>query len=578
MAVASLFENLLDQYKIEQRLAEKRYTELYQAYDVDDDRQVRVDVARPSRENGAFANRFVARARALSQVNHPNIAKVYHFGKTPEGAPYVAQAFIEGQPLSQRLEQLARRDTPVNSIYALKLVHQLASALGLAEQLKLAHYDLQPDNILLKDVALSADESVVLIDLFIPAEREVRVPADELEAARLAYLSPEQRAGKELTPASHIYSLGVILYRLLAGRLPDGPITWRDEALRQLTARPTPLERVRDDLTPAVYELVSRCLRQDPRRRYASIEEFATALNQALVAEENQHDLARGGRAARGGHVSGWLPALILLLILAVGAVAAQGLRDRPTVGAASSGTVAAVGASVSPEATMLAINAVSPTATADQVASPAPTETAVVVVAEPSLAAATTPELTPTTPPTVAPSVTPIAPSATPSPEVVPVVHVILNRANLRRGPGTVFAVVGSVDNGDMLQVLAWNNDERNPWYLVITDEQRIGWISADVVEAGEALAGVPVAATLPATPHPTAQPGPITPTPTAPAPPSGMTATPVPDGELGGGGEEPPDNPTEAPTQAPPTEAPTQAPEPSATPPPLNTDTPQS
>lgn len=572
MAVASLFENLLDQYKIEQRLAEKRYTELYQAYDVDDDRQVRVDVARPSRENGAFANRFVARARALSRVSHPNIAEVYHIGETPDGAPYVAQAFIEGQPLSQRLAQLARRDTPVNSIYALKLVHQLASALGLAEQLKLAHYDLQPDNILLKDVALSADESVVLIDLFIPVEKEVRVPADELEAAQLAYLSPEQRAGKALTPASHIYSLGVILYLLLAGRLPDRPITWRDEALWQVTARPTPLERMRDDLTPAVYELVSRSLRQDPRRRYTSIEEFATALNQALVAEENRHDLARGGRAPRGRYVGGWLPALVLMLILAVGAVAAQGLRNRPTVAAAPSSTVAAAGASISPEATMMVANAVSPTPTAHQEASPAPTETAVVVVAEPSLVAATTPELTPTTPPTLAPSITPIAlPSATPSPEVVPVVHVILNQANLRRGPGTIFAIVGSVDNGDMLQVLAWNNDERNPWYLVITDEQRIGWISADVVEAGEALAGVPVAATLPATPYPTAQPAPVTPTPTAPA---GMTATPVPDGELGGG-EEPPGDPTEAPTQAPPTEAPTETPEPSATPP--NPNTPQ-
>jgi len=509
----------------------------------------------------------VNRARALSQVHHPNIAPVYHIGKTPDGAPYVAQAFIEGQLLSQRLEQLARRDSPVNTIYALKLVRQLADALGLAERLELSHHDLQPDNVLLKDVALSTDETVVLIDLFIPAEKEVRVPADEAEAARLAYLSPEQRAGKDLTPASHIYSLGVILYRLLAGRLPEGPVTWRDEALRQAMARPTPLERERGDLAPATYELVNRSLRKDPRRRYTSMEEFAAALGQALIAEENQHDPARGHYAARGGHVSGWLPALVLVLILAVGAVAAQGLRGNPTVGAAASGTAAVAEAPISPEATMLAGIAATPTA--GQAASPAPTETIIVVVVELSA----TPELTPTTPPTVAPSMTPTTPpSATPSPEVVPVVHVILNRANLRRGPSTVFTIVGSVDNGDMLQVLAWNNDERNPWYLVITDEQRIGWISADVVAADEALAGVPVAATLPATPYPTAQPAPVTPTSTAPAPPAGMTATPVPGGDLGGG-EEPPDNPTEAPTEAPPTEAPTDTPEPSATPPDLNT-----
>ena len=133
MAVASLFEELLDQYKIEQRLAEKRHTDLCRAYDVDEDRLVRLDIVRPGpAEDNAFAGRFVNRARAVTQLRHPNIAPIYHIGKTADGHPYVAQAYVDGIPLSQRLDELARRETQVNALYALKLVRQLADALVLS--------------------------------------------------------------------------------------------------------------------------------------------------------------------------------------------------------------------------------------------------------------------------------------------------------------------------------------------------------------------------------------------------------------------------------------------------------------
>ena len=129
----------LDVYKRqEQRLAEKRHTDLYRAYDVDEDRLVRLDIVRPGpAEDNAFAGRFVNRARAVTQLRHPNIAPIYHIGKTADGHPYVAQAYVDGIPLSQRLDELARRETQVNALYALKLVRQLADALVLAERLEL---------------------------------------------------------------------------------------------------------------------------------------------------------------------------------------------------------------------------------------------------------------------------------------------------------------------------------------------------------------------------------------------------------------------------------------------------------
>ena len=104
MTVASLFEDLLDQYKIEQHIAKKRYTDLYQAYDVDDDRQVRLEILRAEfAGDSSFVGRFINRARALAQVRHSNILPVLHIGKAAGGAPYVAQAAVDGYPLSHRL-------------------------------------------------------------------------------------------------------------------------------------------------------------------------------------------------------------------------------------------------------------------------------------------------------------------------------------------------------------------------------------------------------------------------------------------------------------------------------------------
>lgn len=145
-------------------------------------------------------------------------------------------------------------------------------------------------------------------------------------------------------------------------------------------------------------------------------------------------------------------------------------------------------------------------------------------------------------------------------------------NLVNLRDGPGVVYSLAGVVTGGELLEVLAWNNDLEMPWYLVVTPDQRIAWIAATVVQAEnpDAMASVPVAATLPATPIPSIT---LTPTPTV-ITVSTSTPTTVP-GDLGGGTatpEQPPPEPTAASTAAP-TTPPI---EPSFTPPALPTDSP--
>lgn len=558
MAVASLFEDLLDQYKIEQHVAQKRYTDLYQAYDVDDDRLVRLDILRAEfAEDASLAGRFISRARALAQVRHPNIAQVLHVGKSPDGVPYVAQSAVDGYPLTYRLEQLAQRNSPVNPIYALNLVRQLGDALLLAERLEIFHYDLQPDNVLLKNVTLPNDENVVLIDLFVPLERRNNTAAP---AGTSAYLSPEQRAGRDVTAAGHVYSLGAILFHLLAGRQPGGAVTIGETTLGRVFGRATGLERERHDLAPATYALVNRSLRQDARGRFADIESFRTALDAALSAEEVRLSASTGRTPADERRPLAWLlPLAILALLLAVGAVAARGLLARDA-GPALAPTALVVAAIDSPETPTIAPTDPPLTAapvvadTATVAATPAPTDLAPSATATPTPTATATieravPTLAPTTP---------------------PIVRVVFNVVNLRRGPGVIYPLQGIVAAGEALAVLAWNNDEENVWYLVVTEDQRIGWIAATVVQPDEAaaLAGVPPAATLPPTPFPTGTPT-ATPSPTVGV----VTVTPTDDsGDLGGDGNggatRPPEQPTDSPTEPPDP--------PTATPPPFGTQEP--
>ena len=565
MAVASLFEDLLDQYKLEERIAEKRYTDLYLAYDIDDDRPVWLDITRDRYANDSlFVGRFINRARALAQVRHPNINPVLHVGKASGGAPYVAQAAVDGYSLTHRLEQLARRETPANPLYALKLVRQLADALLLAERLEILHYDLQPDNILLKRVTLPTDDTVVLVDLFVPIEQN-RHAVTEKGDPRRDYLSPEQRGGKEVTAASQVYSLGAILYRLLAGKMPDHSVTMGGTAFNRLFGRVTALERERPGLAPATYRLIDRSLRKDPRGRYPTIEAFVADLDSALAAED-LHLGATAKLAPSSRRPLTWLmPFLVLALFLSVGAVVMGNLRDiRTGIDAMGALPPASLAMTMTGEATAaatppsIATGPPQPTTIAGAVAEqPSPTTHATDLPTEQSVTQP--PEPSPTSSPTPEPTSTP-----TPEPEV-PRVRVMHNLVNLRRGPGVAFASIGSVAGGKLLDVIAWNDDREHPWYLVTTEEGRIGWIAAEVVQAvnPRALASVPPAATLPAAPVPSATPG-VTPSVV-------VIVTAQPTVDPGSGGS------PSTPEEPPPTEQPTQPPvEPTSTPKPFPTDSP--
>src|SRR5690606_18358104 len=151
-----------------------------------------------------FADQFTAKMQKVAQLKHPNIAQIYQIGVTPNKRPYIARDLVEGITLRERLIQLSQQSTPANTLYALKIVHQLAEALELAERLDLYHYYLSPET-----VQLTQDGTVVLVDLGLPAVENGMAAKVTLPLEDEAYIAPEQKQGKAIDSRSQIYSMTV---------------------------------------------------------------------------------------------------------------------------------------------------------------------------------------------------------------------------------------------------------------------------------------------------------------------------------------------------------------------------------
>jgi len=339
MAEPNLFDELVDQYKLQKHLAQSGVTDIYLAYDVDENREVVIEILLPFlAQNRTYADRFATKMRQVAQIKHRHISHVLQVGLAPfNNRPYFARERIEYYPLSTRIQQLKKQDTPVNSVYALKLVRQLAEALSLAEKLELFHYDLQPDK-----VWLEPNGNVILADLGIPRLKNFSNNGS-LAQQNPNYWSPEQVQGKSINAKSHVYSLGVILFELLTGTLPviyDS--VW--QTIKQ-SANQKSLAVLRQDLSGETYRLVNRAIRAQQWSRFSDSKEFIAAVDEAIKAEE----FSIGTRTAlpRRSTSNLWLkiaaPILVLVVIAGIVLLALQGGRGNNTAVSDATLTAAAV-------------------------------------------------------------------------------------------------------------------------------------------------------------------------------------------------------------------------------------------
>ena len=315
MPKPNLFDELVDQYKLEKHLTHSGVTDLFLAYDVDENRPAAVEILLPYlAQNRTYTQQFIEKQRKVAQIKHRNLAQVLQVGITPfNNRPYFAREFVESYPLKERLAQLAQQDEPVNPVYALKLVRQMAEALALAERLDIFHYDLQPAKIRLKQ-----DGTVVITDLGVPRLKQMSPNGHDLDQ-NVSYWSPEQIQDKPIDARSHVYSLGMILYELLTAIQPSSSGLAQD--FKKRGASRVALEKVRFDLSSETYRLINKALRNPVWSRYQNSGEMLVAINEAIKAEEF---LLGAGEKPRKSSIRSLglkfaIPLLLLVVVVSVG-------------------------------------------------------------------------------------------------------------------------------------------------------------------------------------------------------------------------------------------------------------------
>ena len=306
--------------------------EVYRARraDAEYDREVAIKLVRGGYDVDYVLQRFRAERQILAGLQHPNIAHLLDGGATDRGLPYLVMELVEGEPIDSYCE---RRGLPIDA--RLRLFCDACAAVSYAHGRLVVHRDLKPSNIL-----VTHDGTVKLLDFGVAKLLQSATPeahADPtltvLHAFTPAFASPEQVLGLAITTASDIYSLGVVLYHLLAGRSPYGRrVLTTQDAIREVCelepARPSAGAAGAHDRLPIDHDLDAialKALRKEPESRYASVEQLAEDVRRHLAGLPVT---ARGGelgyRARKfiGRHRLGVVAAILVLLAIAAGVVA----------------------------------------------------------------------------------------------------------------------------------------------------------------------------------------------------------------------------------------------------------------
>lgn len=276
---------IADRYHVLRKLGEGGMGQVYLAEHVKMGRKSAVKVMNPGMVHDADAiSRFNREASNASRINHPNVAAVYDFGETGEGLIYLAMEFVEGPPLTKLIEQQGA----LPPLRAADIARQAADALAVAHDMGIVHRDLKPDNIM---IAKNRDGSdlVKVVDFGIAkaADNEAqKVTKTGLVVGTPEYMSPEQLAGDKLDGRSDLYSLALVTFNMLTGKLPFPSESAQEAMIMRLTDRPRPLAEMKPDVawTAEVQAVMDRALERDASLRYQTAGDFGRDLYRAVAA------------------------------------------------------------------------------------------------------------------------------------------------------------------------------------------------------------------------------------------------------------------------------------------------------
>jgi serine/threonine-protein kinase len=258
---------LNDRYQLDKELGEGGMAIVYQATDLMLERTIAVKILRKDFSSSpAFQERFKEEARAAANLTHPNIVTVHDFGLDKDQL-FIVMEFVPGTDL----KEIIRNTGALPVAQASRLFVQACAGIGYAHRAGLVHCDVKPHNML-----ITPDNRLKVTDFGI-ARALASVKHDEQSQAiwgSPAYFSPEQAAGRAPSPASDVYSLGVVLYETLTGELPFKTTSPQDLAYQHRNQEPPSPRDINPDISPALEEIVLKVLSKEASYRYRTADQL----------------------------------------------------------------------------------------------------------------------------------------------------------------------------------------------------------------------------------------------------------------------------------------------------------------
>ncbi|MFJ9322458.1 protein kinase domain-containing protein [Streptomyces globisporus] len=293
-------------YQLRDLLGEGGMASVYLAYDSALDRQVAIKTLHTElgREQ-SFRERFRREAQAVAKLQHTNIVSVFDTGEDELGGalmPYIVMEYVEGQPLGSVLAADIRTDGAMPADKALKVTADVLAALETSHEMGLVHRDIKPGNVMMTKRGV-----VKVMDFGIARAMQSGVTSmtqTGMVVGTPQYLSPEQALGRGVDARSDLYSVGIMLFQLLTGRIPfdaDSPLAIAYAHVQEEPVAPSSINR---SVTPAMDALVARALKKNPNERFPSAaamrDEIARVLN-ASGGQTGAPMIVSGGGPANSG-------------------------------------------------------------------------------------------------------------------------------------------------------------------------------------------------------------------------------------------------------------------------------------
>lgn len=276
----------LGDYIIQDMLGKGGMARVYRGYDERLDRYAAVKVIEPNlvatdEEIADYRDRFQREARAIARLNHPNIVSIYQFGQDESDTLYyMAMGYLSGQDLRHILKDTNQQDEYLSDQQILSIMQDIANALDYAHEQGVIHRDVKPSNIVVTE-----DGRAVLTDFGLALNTQEGTIGNTFGSVH--YIAPEQAVSSaQAVPQSDLYSLGVVLFEMLTGRVPFEDISAMSVALRHISDPPPKPSSINPAITPEIESVIITAMDKDPTRRYQTGKAFVTALAESLTSRQ----------------------------------------------------------------------------------------------------------------------------------------------------------------------------------------------------------------------------------------------------------------------------------------------------